>query len=45
MERDRFMGPQQALEYGLIDKVLDHPPQASDKTEDKDTSSSGTDTD
>jgi ATP-dependent Clp protease protease subunit len=24
MERDRFFNPQQALEYGLIDRVLDH---------------------
>lgn len=26
MERDNFMSPQEALEFGLIDKVLDHPP-------------------
>jgi ATP-dependent protease ClpP protease subunit len=25
MERDNFMNPQQALEFGLIDKVLTHP--------------------
>ncbi len=22
MERDRFLGPEQAIEYGLIDQVL-----------------------
>ena len=26
MDRDNFMSPQEALEFGLIDKVLDHPP-------------------
>ncbi|XP_041475269.1 ATP-dependent Clp protease proteolytic subunit, mitochondrial-like [Lytechinus variegatus] len=26
MERDHFMSPQEALQFGLIDKVLDHPP-------------------
>ena len=28
LERDKFMSPQQALEFGLIDKVLEHPPKA-----------------
>ena len=28
LERDKFMNPQQALEFGLIDKVLEHPPKA-----------------
>ncbi|KAL1285932.1 putative ATP-dependent Clp protease proteolytic subunit, mitochondrial [Trichinella pseudospiralis] len=26
MERDRFMSPEDAVEFGLIDKVLEHPP-------------------
>ncbi|XP_059153333.1 ATP-dependent Clp protease proteolytic subunit, mitochondrial-like [Physella acuta] len=26
MERDRFMSPSEALEFGLIDTVLEHPP-------------------
>lgn len=26
MERDKFMSPSMALEFGLIDKVLEHPP-------------------
>ncbi|CAL1545015.1 unnamed protein product [Lymnaea stagnalis] len=26
MERDRFMNPKEALEFGLIDTVLEHPP-------------------
>merc|ERR1719507_2938802 len=28
LERDKFMNPQQAMEFGLIDKVLEHPPKA-----------------
>ncbi|CDW57079.1 ATP dependent Clp protease proteolytic [Trichuris trichiura] len=27
MERDRFMSPKEASEFGLVDKVLEHPPQ------------------
>jgi len=27
MERDRFMSPHEAKEYGLIDKILEHPPK------------------
>lgn len=26
IERDKWMSPQEALEFGMIDKVLDHPP-------------------
>lgn len=26
MERDRFMNPEQAKEFGLIDTVLEQPP-------------------
>lgn len=26
MERDTFMSPQEAKEFGILDKVLDHPP-------------------
>ena len=32
MERDKFMSPEQALEFGLIDKILTHP---GDETENK----------
>jgi len=28
LERDKFMNPQQAVEFGLIDKILEHPPKA-----------------
>lgn len=28
MERDRYMGPMEAQDFGLIDRVLVHPPQA-----------------
>lgn len=28
MERDRYMSPMQAQDFGLIDRVLVHPPQA-----------------
>lgn len=28
MERDRYMSPMEAQDFGLIDKVLVHPPQA-----------------
>ena len=30
MERDRFMNPLEALEFGLIDKVMEHPPLPQD---------------
>ncbi|GFY52163.1 ATP-dependent Clp protease proteolytic subunit, mitochondrial [Trichonephila inaurata madagascariensis] len=30
MERDRYMNPEQAMEFGLIDKVLDRPPVTED---------------
>ena len=26
MERDRFLSPQEALGFGLIDSILEHPP-------------------
>lgn len=29
LERDKFMDPKQALEFGLIDKILEHPPKPS----------------
>lgn len=36
MERDRFMSPVEAIEFGLIDKVLEHPPkQINDQAEEK----------
>ena len=31
MERDRFMTPEEAMEFGLIDKVMEHPPTLSDE--------------
>ena len=30
MERDNFMDPKQAKEFGLIDDILEHPPSSSD---------------
>ena len=27
LERDKFMNPTQAMEFGLIDKILEHPPK------------------
>ena len=36
MERDKFMDPSEALEFGLIDKILEHPPKAGSSDEDKD---------
>lgn len=27
MERDKFMSPEEAKEFGLIDKILQHPPK------------------
>merc|ERR1711973_1062263 len=36
LERDKFMNPQQALEFGLIDKILEHPPKGGiEETEEK----------
>ena len=31
MERDKFMNPQEALEFGLIDKILTHPTDIASK--------------
>lgn len=28
MERDRYMSPMEAQDFGIIDRVLVHPPQA-----------------
>ena len=33
MERDKFMSPQEALEFGLIDKILTHPNDELEKKE------------
>ena len=33
MERDRFMSPEEAAEWGLIDKVLEHPPLTTPENE------------
>ena len=27
MERDKFMSPREAMEFGLIDRILEHPPK------------------
>ena len=31
MERDKFLSPKEALDFGLIDKILEHPPRQGDK--------------
>ena len=33
LERDKFMNPTQALEFGLIDKILEHPPKPGSSAE------------
>ena len=33
MERDKFMDPSEALEFGIIDKILEHPPKAGSTSE------------
>ncbi|PSN45780.1 ATP-dependent Clp protease proteolytic subunit [Blattella germanica] len=33
MERDKFMSPLDAKEFGIIDKILDHPPKHGEKME------------
>lgn len=35
MERDKFMSPTDAKEFGIIDKILDHPPTHEEKFEEK----------
>ena len=37
MERDKFMSPAEAKEFGLIDKILQHPPKQHHVTKDDDT--------
>jgi ATP-dependent Clp protease protease subunit len=27
LDRDKFMSPEEALDFGLIDKILEHPPK------------------
>lgn len=39
MERDKFMSPLEAKEFGIIDKVLEHPLQEREGTPDKTDSS------
>lgn len=34
MERDKFMCPSEAKEFGIIDKILDHPPKHGEKDSD-----------
>jgi len=36
MERDRFMNPTAAKEFGLIDKILEQPPKPAEKSEEED---------
>ena len=31
MERDRFMSPEEAKSFGLLDTILEHPPQLGDE--------------
>jgi ATP-dependent Clp protease protease subunit len=33
MERDKFMSPVDAKEFGIIDKILDHPPKHGEKVD------------
>lgn len=33
MERDRFLAPEEAKQFGLIDKVLEHPPMPTNEEE------------
>merc|ERR1712098_138191 len=33
LARDKFMNPSQALEFGLIDKILEHPPKPGSSAE------------
>ncbi|EEB15671.1 ATP-dependent Clp protease proteolytic subunit, putative [Pediculus humanus corporis] len=35
MERDKFMNPSDAKEFGIIDKILNHPPKLGEKAEDE----------
>lgn len=35
MERDKFMGAEEALEMGLVDEILDRRDKPTDKTEEK----------
>ncbi|KAK7792461.1 hypothetical protein R5R35_013853 [Gryllus longicercus] len=36
MERDKFMSPQDAKDFGIIDKILDHPPKHGENQPDRD---------
>lgn len=36
MERDKFMSPDEALEFGIIDKILQHPPKLGQDAQDVD---------
>ena len=39
MERDKFMSPNEARDFGLIDKILEHPPKEGLKEEQTESSS------
>lgn len=36
MERDKFMSPLEAKDFGIIDTVLEHPPKVHAPEEDRD---------
>ena len=33
MERDKFMSPKEAMEFGLVDRILEHPPRQGSMTD------------
>jgi len=37
MERDKFMSPKEAMEFGLVDRILEHPPRQGDDEGSSDT--------
>ncbi len=39
MDRDRFMSPDEAKDFGLIDTILEHPPKFGETSEDSDSDS------
>lgn len=41
MERDKFMSPMDAKEFGIIDKVLEHPMQENDEKSESVSSAGG----
>ncbi len=37
LERDKFLSPAEAKEFGIIDKILDHPPRFVTENDSEDT--------